>query len=138
MLIKEKMSDEQMEAFIAYIEENEMIQAPKNLKEKILQERENEASRIKAAKIMTQKIITQKKMKKASAKAQFFIYSLKISAAMAAAVLLLIFIDTDSTPVFSVPKQDMERKSIVALLNEKSNEWSSKLNQFSNMLYEEQ
>lgn len=34
MLIKEKMSDEQMEAFIAYIEENEMIQAPKNLKEK--------------------------------------------------------------------------------------------------------
>ena len=133
MLIKEQMSDEQMEAFIAYIEENEMIQAPGNLKEKILQESKNEDSQIKAPKIMT-----QKKMKKASAKAQFFIYSLKISAAMAAAVLLLAFIDTDSTPAFSVPKQDMKRKSVVTLLNEKSNEWSSKLNQFSNMFYEEQ
>lgn len=128
MLIKEQMSDEQIEAFIAYIEENEMIQAPGNLKEKILRESKNEDSRIKAPKIMR-----QKKMKKATAKAQFFIYSLKISAAMAAAVLLLAFIDTDSTPAFSVPKQDMERKSVVTLLNEKSNEWSSKLNQFSNM-----
>lgn len=133
MLIKEKMSDEQMEAFIAYIEENEMIQAPRNLKEKILQESKNEEVRIK-----TPQITTPKKMKKASAKAQFFIYSLKISAAMAAAVLLLVFINTDSTPVFSVPKQDMERKSVVTFLNEKSNEWSSKLNQFSNMFYEEQ
>ena len=119
------MSDEQIDAFIAYIEENEMIQAPKNLKEKILQESRNEATQIKTA----------HKMKKASAKAQFFIYSLKISAAVAAAVLLLVFIDTDSTPAFSMPKQDMERKTVVNFLNEKSNEWSGKLNQFSNMLY---
>lgn len=125
MLIKDQMSDEQIDAFIAYIEENEMIQAPKNLKEKILQESRNEATQIKTA----------HKMKKASAKAQFFIYSLKISAAVAAAVLLLVFIDTDSTPAFSMPKQDMERKTVVNFLNEKSNEWSGKLNQFSNMLY---
>lgn len=126
MLIKDKMSDEQIDAFIAYIEENEMIQAPKNLKEKILQESRNEEIQIKTA----------HKMKKASAKAQFFIYSLKISAAVAAAVLLLAFIDTDSTPAFSMPKQDMERKTVVNFLNEKSNEWSGKLNQFSNMLYQ--
>lgn len=132
MLIKEKMSDEQMEAFIAYIEENEMIQAPKNLKKKILRESKSEEARIKEPQIMT-----PKKMKKASAKAQFFLYSLKISAAMAAAVLLLAFIDTDSTPAFSMPKQDMERNTVVTFLNEKSNEWSSKLNQFSNMFYEE-
>lgn len=125
MLIKDQMSDEQIDAFIAYIEENEMIQAPKNLKEKILQESRNEETQIKTA----------HKMKKASAKAQFFIYSLKISAAVAAAVLLLVFIDTDSTPAFSMPKQDMERKTVVNFLNEKSNEWSGKLNQFSNMLY---
>ncbi|MBD5464519.1 MAG: hypothetical protein HDR22_01640 [Lachnospiraceae bacterium] len=126
MLIKDQMSDEQIDAFIAYIEENEMIQAPKNLKEKILQESRNEEIQIKTA----------HKMKKASAKAQFFIYSLKISAAVAAAVLLLAFIDTDSTPAFSMPKQDMERKTVVNFLNEKSNEWSGKLNQFSNMLYQ--
>ena len=126
MLIKDKMSDEQIDAFIAYIEENEMIQAPKNLKEKILQESRNEEIQIKTA----------HKMKKASAKAQFFIYSLKISAAVAAAVLLLAFIDTDSAPAFSMPKQDMERKTVVNFLNEKSNEWSGKLNQFSNMLYQ--
>lgn len=126
MLIKDQMSDEQIDAFIAYIEENEMIQAPKNLKEKILQESRKEEIQIKTA----------QKMKKASAKAQFFIYSLKISAAVAAAVLLLAFIDTDSTPAFSMPKQDMERKTVVNFLNEKSNEWSGKLNQFSNMLYQ--
>lgn len=126
MLIKDQMSDEQIDAFIAYIEENEMIQAPKNLKEKILQESRKEEIQIKTA----------HKMKKASAKAQFFIYSLKISAAVAAAVLLLAFIDTDSTPAFSMPKQDMERKTVVNFLNEKSNEWSGKLNQFSNMLYQ--
>lgn len=133
MLIKEKMSDEQMEAFIAYIEENEMIQAPKNLKEKILQESKNEEAQIK-----TPQIKTPPKVKKTSAKAQFFIYSLKISAAMAAAVILLAFIDTDSAPEFSMPRQDTERKTVVTFLNEKSNEWSSKLNQFSNMFYEEQ
>lgn len=132
MLIKEKMSDEEMEAFIAYIEENEMIQAPKNLKEKILRESKSEEAQIKEPQIMT-----PKKMKKASAKAQFFLYSLKISAAMAAAVLLLAFIDTDSTPAFSMPKQDRERNTVITFLNEKSNEWSSKLNQFSNMFYEE-
>lgn len=126
MLIKDQMSDEQIDAFIAYIEENEMIQAPKNLKEKILQESRNEEMQIKTA----------HKMKKASAKAQFFIYSLKISAAVAAAVLLLVFIDTDSTPALSVPKQDVERRTVVNYLNEKSNEWSGKLNQFSNMLYQ--
>ncbi|MBD5545692.1 MAG: hypothetical protein HDR01_15960 [Lachnospiraceae bacterium] len=126
MLIKDQMSDEQIDAFIAYIEENEMIQAPKNLKEKILQESRNEEIQIKTA----------HKMKKASAKAQFFIYSLKISAAVAAAVLLLAFIDTDSAPAFSMPKQGMERKTVVNFLNEKSNEWSGKLNQFSNMLYQ--
>ncbi len=126
MLIKDKMSDEQIDAFIAYIEENEMIQAPKNLKEKILQESRNEEIQFKTA----------HKMKKASAKAQFVIYSLKISAAVAAAVFLLAFINTDSTPALSVPKQDMERKTVVNFLNEKSNEWSGKLNQFSNMLYQ--
>lgn len=126
MLIKDQMSDEQIDAFIAYIEENEMIQAPRNLKEKILQESRNEEIQIKTA----------HKMKKASAKTQFVIYSLKISAAVAAAVFLLAFINTDSTPALSVPKQDMERKTVVNFLNEKSNEWSGKLNQFSNMLYQ--
>lgn len=126
MLIKDKMSDEQMDAFIAYIEENEMIQAPKNLKEKILKESRKEEIQAK----------TEHKRKKTSTKAQFFIYSLKISAAVAAAVFLLAFINTDSTPAFSAPKKDVERKTVVTYLNEKSNEWSGKLNQFSNMLYQ--
>lgn len=130
MLIKEQMSDEQMEAFIAYIEENEMIQAPGNLKEKILQESKKEKTPMQVS-----KGITSVNMKKTSAKAQFFIYSLKISAAVAAAVFLLAFIDIDSTPAFSMPKQNMEKKKVVAVLNEKSNEWSDKLNQFSKMLY---
>lgn len=130
MLIKDEMSDEQLNAFITYIEENEMLKAPKNLKEKIIQE-----SRNKEVQIQEPQKITAPKTKKMSAKAQFFLYSLKISAAVAAAVFLLAFIDTDTTPVFSMPKQNMERKTIVSILNEKSNEWSGKLNQFSNMLY---
>lgn len=130
MLIKDEMSDEQLNAFITYIEENEMLKAPKNLKEKIIQE-----SRNKEVQIQEPQKITAPKTKKISAKAQFFLYSLKISAAVAAAVFLLAFIDTDSTPAFSMPKQNMERKTIVSILNEKSNEWSGKLNQFSNMLY---
>ncbi|MCM1162319.1 MAG: hypothetical protein NC412_14020 [Roseburia sp.] len=130
MLIKDEMSDEQLNAFITYIEENEMLKAPKNLKEKIIQE-----SRNKEVQIQEPRKITAPKTKKISAKAQFFLYSLKISAAVVAAVFLLAFIDTDTTPVFSMPKQNMERKTIVSILNEKSNEWSGKLNQFSNMLY---
>lgn len=129
MLIKENMSDAELDAFILYIEETEMLNAPKNLKQRILDESRKEKVQINSLNE------TKRKMKKMSAKVEFFTYTLKISAAIAAAIFLLAFIDTDSVPAFSEPKRDMERKTMVTFLNEKSNEWSDKLNQFSNMLY---
>lgn len=125
MLIKKNMSDEEMDAFLLYIEEMEMIEAPGNLKEKILRESENK-------KIQTE---LEQKRKQHSAKIQFLLYSLKISAGVIAAVFLLAFIDTDSITAFSMPERINERKTVVTYLNEKSNEWSYKLNQFSKMLY---
>lgn len=123
------MSDAELDAFILYIEETEMLNAPKNLKQRILDESRKEKVQINSLNE------TKRKMKKMSAKVEFFTYTLKISAAIAAAIFLLAFIDTDSVPAFSEPKRDMERKTMVTFLNEKSNEWSDKLNQFSNMLY---
>lgn len=125
MLIKENMTDEEMEAFLLYIEENEMLKAPENLKDKILKEYENETCKVQSI----------QRKKDISAKVQFWMYSLKISAAVVAAIFLLAFVDTDSIPMSSMPQRDTDRKTMAAFLNEKSNEWSYKLSNFSDMLY---
>lgn len=125
MVIKENMTDEEMDAFLLYIEENEMITAPKNLKDKILNEFKAEEMQMESA----------RKRKNMSAKVQFWLYSLKISAAVAAAIFLLAFVDTNSISAPSVSKKDTDRKTMVTFLNEKSNQWSSKLSSFSDMFY---
>lgn len=114
-----------MDAFLLYIEENEMITAPKNLKDKILNEFEVREMQMESA----------RKRKNMSAKVQFWLYSLKISAAVAAAIFLLAFVDTNSIFAPSVSKKDTDRKTMVTFLNEKSNQWSSKLSSFSDMFY---
>ncbi|MBQ7065485.1 MAG: hypothetical protein IJN92_01570 [Lachnospiraceae bacterium] len=125
MVIKENMTDEEMDAFLLYIEENEMITAPKNLKDKILNEFKAEEMQMESA----------RKRKNMSAKVQFWLYSLKISAAVAAAIFLLAFVDTNFISAPSVSKKDTDRKTMVTFLNEKSNQWSSKLSSFSDMFY---
>lgn len=125
MLIKENMTDQEMDAFVSYIEENEMISAPKNLKDKILNQSNNQKVQMEL----------KKKQKDMSAKVQFWLYSLKISAAVIAAVFLLAFIDTDFILVSTVSKKDTDRKTIVTYLNEKSNQWSSKLSNLYKVFY---
>lgn len=123
MVIKKNMTEDELDVFLSYIEKNEMRNAPKNLKAEILQQCESRKYNIQSMKT--------KQDNAHQNKVQFWLYSLKISVAVAAAVFLLAFIDTDSVIATVDFQKNADRISMSVLLNEKSNEWSNKLSGMS-------
>ncbi len=77
--ISKEMSDAELMQFIQSVEENDMIVAPSYLKESILQ---------KSKSPIVQLTVETRKVSK---NVQLFFYGLKVSAAAAAAITLLVF-----------------------------------------------
>ena len=118
------MSDAELLLFIQNVEETALYQAPENMKEQIMIEMNRIDIQFAVRKSAVSKNI------------QFWIYSLKISAAMICAISFLLLGNLDS--FLNLQKEKKEEKiSITSLLHEKSNGWSEDLQNFSNGIYNE-
>ena len=123
-LVSKEMSDAELLLFIQNVEETALYQAPENMKEQIMIEMNRIDIQFAVRKSAVSKNI------------QFWIYSLKISAAMICAISFLLLGNLDS--FLNVQKEKKEEKiSITSLLHEKSNGWSEDLQNFSNGIYNE-
>ena len=135
----EIMNDYELMLLISQVEEQGMLKAPKRLKENILDE-----SRSLEMKVSVQ-------AKQISAKAQLWMYSLKIAAAIVGAVFLLNVVNMESFSTLgertaaigmemeknseqNTGKSESHQKTVAGVLNEKSNWISSALNDFSNRI----
>lgn len=146
------LSEEELDSLIADVEKDGMVKAPVYLKQEILK---------KAVSDGKGKALSSEK--KTAARIQLFVYSAKIIAAAAAAVYCLILMPTSLnrstvSPEHSIREQRIERdmaeyekenggetegevrekKSLTIFVNEKSNEWCEKVNEFSNFLIMEE
>lgn len=116
----------ELERFIQDIEENYMLTAPKRLKENTLRESQS---------VSVQMAVQTKKV---SAKLQLFLYGMKISIAVVAALFLLSIVDMDFN--LPIPKDTEYRqpgKKITETLQEQSNALSTTLNNFTEKLWKE-
>ena len=122
------MNDAQFKAFLREIEENDLVEAPKNLKEKIL---------IETNAFHTQALYHTKVYSK---RIQLFFYSMKICVAVACAIVLLILPGHVGISINSnqgtEKRQEMMQKSesIKTRINEKTNKISSNLKNLSTEL----
>lgn len=121
--ISKDISDYELLQFIQCIEENDMIKAPIQMKEEILKKSKSPVIRIAV------------ESKKVSKKVQFFWYSLKISAAVAIALTLLIFISIPANFVPSVKTGPVNKEwNITEKIYDRSTQVSDILYKFSNKI----
>lgn len=135
----EIMSDYELQLLISQVEEQGMLRAPKRLKENILEESHSLEMRVSV------------QAKQISAKAQLWMYGLKIAAAIVGAVFLLNVVNMESFSTLGerkaaletemeqsagqgTEKADKKEETLTRMLNEKSNRISSALNDFSNSI----
>lgn len=115
-----ELTDVQLERLIREVEEAGLLQAPVRLKENVMRESGTLAVR------------TEKAVRKHTARMQLFFYSLKVSAAAAGAITLLMVVSlrmnvAEDTPP-PVPRNNI---SIAQKLNMHSDMISGRLNSFS-------
>ncbi len=127
LIMDREMTDVELAKFIQMIENDAMLTAPRRLKENILDESMQLATKI------------VKKSNTISIKMQLLLYSLKISAAVAGAIFLLGVIQIDSSLIAQavnkpIKEQKETTQSVTETLSEKSNAVSSALNNFSSNL----
>ena len=121
--ISEDMSDYELLQFIQRVEENDMIKAPAQMKEEIIKMSKSPVIRIAV------------ESKRVSKKVQFFWYSLKISAAVAIALTLLIFINLPADFVSSVNTHPVEKEwNITEKIYNKSTQVTNTLGKFSDKI----
>ncbi len=121
---KTSLDDAQLMELISEVEANEMLQAPAHMKEEILQKMKNPA------------VVLTVQTKKVSKKVQLFLYSLKISTAVAVALTAIVAISMPVDTVKIVPSQETSRQewNITERIYEKSNSITTLLGDFSNQM----
>ena len=121
--ISKDISDYELLQFIQGVEKNDMIKAPIQMKEEILKKSKSPVIQIAV------------ESKKVSKKVQFFWYSLKISAAVAIALTLLIFISIPANFVPSVKTGPVNKEwNITEKIYDRSTQVSDILYKFSNKI----
>lgn len=121
--ISKDISDYELLQFIQCVEENDMIKAPAQMKEEIIKMSKSPIIRIAV------------ESKKVSKKVQFFWYSLKISAAVAIALTLLIFINIPANFVPSVKTGTVKKEwNITEKIYNKSTQVTDILGKFSDKI----
>lgn len=141
-----KYSDEEFDKFLENIEQDGLLSAPSNMKESILKQTKAGGTVLEFNPGKANITGNSGRIIKAKKKREMFFYSLKISAATVAAILLLGVINVQSgfssgdglpqikrEPI-KVSTEKIEEKSVSKRLQEQSNAWSDALNKFSNML----
>lgn len=121
---KTSLDDAQLMELMSEVEANEMLRAPAHMKEEILQKMKNPA------------VVLTVQTKKASKKVQLFLYSLKISTAVAVALTAIVAISMPVDTVKIVPSQETSRQewNITERIYEKSNSITTLLDEFSNQM----
>ncbi len=121
--ISKDISDYELLRFIQCVEENDMIKAPIQMKEEILKKSKSPVIRIAV------------ESKKVSKKVQLFWYSLKISAAVAIALTLLIFISIPANIVPSVKTGPVKKEwNITEKIYDRSTQVTNILGKFSDKI----
>ena len=121
--ISKDISDYELLQFIQCVEENDMIKAPAQMKEEIIKTSKSPIIRIAV------------ESKKVSKKVQFFWYSLKISAAVAIALTLLIFISIPTNFVPSVKTGPVKKEwNITEKIYDRSTQVTDVLGKFSDKI----
>lgn len=121
--ISKDISDYELLQFIQCVEENDMIKAPIQMKEEILKKSKSPVIRIAV------------ESKKVSKKVQLFWYSLKISAAVAIALTLLIFISIPANIVPSVKTGPVKKEwNITEKIYDRSTQVTNILGKFSDKI----
>ena len=121
--ISKDISDYELLQFIQCVEENDMIKAPIQMKEEILKKSKSPVIRIAV------------ESKKVSKKVQLFWYSLKISAAVAIALTLLIFISIPANFVPSVKTGPVNKEwNITEKIYDRSTQVTNILGKFSDKI----
>lgn len=130
--LSKNMSDMQLLKFIEQIEDEELIQAPWYLGENIIE------------KSHSFEVQLPKQAKYTASKVQFWLYSLKISAAIVAAVYLLFFINSQDFTSISYERENEsnqfkyeqleKERSLGKYMNQKSEKLGDAIGEFSNEL----
>lgn len=155
---KDYLSDQELEKMMAEIESGPLLQAPDYLEKMILQKAERIAVRSSVEIVPIRHAIRAKKQpasKKTSRQGQLLVYSLKIVAAAAAAIALVIMVpgmqrktedsyrqqeefmaelQKEQAEQEETWKKNQERISVTRNLNEKTSDFCSKLFEKTNEL----